>query len=113
MDTAYSLVILIIVLPLAGFLLNGLVGLSSPAYKRMKGFIGTVSNLAVFIPFALSLYLFFNLSSGADPIFVHLFNWIDVGSFAVDISYQIDQLSALMMLVVGWALYVNLYVSIQ
>ncbi len=103
-------VVLIITLPLAGFLLNGIMGLSSRSFREKKGFIGLVSNLAVFIPFGLSLLLFFNMTSGSEPVFVHLFNWISVGSFGVDIAYQVDQLSILMtMVVTGVGAFIHMY----
>lgn len=110
MDSDTTLTSLIILLPLLGFLVNGLIGLSSKSYRDRKGLIGTISNLAVFIPFAFAVYFFMNMGQGSDPIFVELFTWIEVGSFSVDIAYQLDQLSVLMVLVVtGVGFLIHLY----
>jgi len=110
MDSSTVLVSLIIGLPLAGFLINGLFGLSSESYRKQKTWIGTLATVAVFLPFLLSLYLFFNFSSDATAVVVTLFTWIDVGSLQVDFAYRIDQLSLVMALVVtGVGAFIHLY----
>lgn len=110
MDSATTLTSLIILLPLLGFLINGLIGLGSKSFRRRKALIGTISNLAVFIPFAIAVYFFLNMGQESDPIFVELFTWIETGSFSVDIAYQLDQLSLLMILVVtGVGFLIHLY----
>src|SRR6056297_2729473 len=110
MDSATTLTTLIVLLPLLGFLINGLLGLSSKSFRQRKGLIGTISNLAVFIPFAFAVYFFLNMGQESAPIFVDLFTWIEVGSFSVDIAYQLDQLSILMTLVVtGVGFLIHLY----
>lgn len=110
MDSATTLVSLIVGLPLLGFIINGLVGLSSEEYHRKKSLIGTIANLSVFVPFVIAFYFFLNIGENSEPIFATLFTWIEAGSFSVDIAYQIDQLSILMTLVVtGVGFLIHLY----
>ncbi|GAA5521316.1 NADH-quinone oxidoreductase subunit L [Aliifodinibius salicampi] len=110
MDFATTLTSLIVILPLLGFLINGLIGLSSDSFREKKGLIGTIANAAVFLPFAIAVYFFFNMGQDSAPIFAELFTWIEVGSFSVDIAYQVDQLSLLMTLVVtGVGFLIHLY----
>ena len=92
------------------FLFNGILGLFSKSYREKKSLIGTISNLAVFIPFFLTLSLFIGFDPSGGPQFVKFFTWIDTGGLTVDIAYQIDQLSLLMSLVVtGVGALIHLY----
>lgn len=110
MESPTALVSLIIGLPLLGFLINGIVGLSSAAYRSKKTLIGVLANLSVFIPFLCALTLFLNFNADSTPAFAHLFTWIETGSFSVDIAYQVDQLSLIMTLVItGVGSLIHLY----
>jgi NADH-quinone oxidoreductase subunit L len=110
MDSATTLTSLIILLPLLGFLINGLIGLSSQSFRKRKALIGSISNLAVFVPFVIAVYFFLNMGQDSAPIIVELFTWIEAGSFSVDIAYQLDQLSLLMILIVtGVGFLIHLY----
>lgn len=100
MESPTALVSLIIGLPLLGFLVNGLIGLGSKSYRSQKTLISAIANLAVFIPFLISLYLFINFTSGSEALIATLFQWINVGTLSVDIAYRIDELSLIMALVV-------------
>ncbi len=109
MDSA-ALTSLIVGLPLLGFIVNGLIGLGSESFRDRKALIGTIANLAVFVPFLIAFYFFINMGQESEPIFVSLFTWIQAGSFSVDIAYQLDQLSLLMTLVVtGVGFLIHLY----
>ncbi|WP_069130802.1 NADH-quinone oxidoreductase subunit L [Rhodohalobacter halophilus] len=110
MESPTALVSLIVGLPLLGFLINGILGLSSDSYRSKKSVIGTLANFAVFIPFLITLYLFFNFNPETGALNAKLFTWIEAGSFSVDIAYQIDQLSLIMMMVVtGVGSLIHLY----
>jgi len=110
MESPTALVSLIVGLPLLGFLINGLAGLSSEGYREKKSFIGILANLAVFIPFLISLSFFIGHTSGSDALVVTLFNWITVGDLTVDIAYRLDELSLIMALVVtGVGSLIHLY----
>ncbi len=109
MESPTALVSLIIGLPLLGFLINGILGLSFNGYRKQKSIIGILSNAAVFIPFLITAYFFLNFS-GEGAIHAKLFTWFDVGGFSVDFAYQLDQLSLIMALVVtGVGSLIHLY----
>ena len=86
------LYVLIPLLPFLGFLLNGLLNKRLPA--AAAGLIGSATVLGSFI---ISLVLFFNFKY---QYTVELFDWITVGSLQIPFSYQIDQLSLVMLLLV-------------
>ena len=110
MNSATTLVSLIVGLPLVGFIINGLIGLSSEGYRTKKSLIGTIANLAVFVPFIIAFSIFLNMGEGSEPMFATLFTWIQAGSFSVDVAYQVDQLSIMMTLVVtGVGFLIHLY----
>ena len=110
MESPTALVSLIIGLPLLGFLLNGILGLSFDGYRKQKNIIGALANAAVFIPFLIIAYIFLNFSGDGGAIHAKLFTWFDVGSLSVDFAYQLDQLSLIMALVVtGVGALIHLY----
>ena len=84
-------------LPLAGFVVNLFVG---RRLGRAAGWLATVLMAgAAALAIAIGLDL---LALPADERLrvVHLFDWIHVGSFSVDVDLRVDQLSMLMVLVV-------------
>lgn len=95
------------ILPLLGFLLISLTG------KRLvKGFAALIGCLSVFIAFAFSLTLFIKLLNGAEAFNATLFRWISAGNFSASISFLVDPLSSLMLLVitgVGFLIHVYSY----
>ncbi|QDA59574.1 NADH-quinone oxidoreductase subunit L [Hymenobacter jejuensis] len=86
------LYVLIPLLPFLGFLLNGL--LNRRLSGTVAGFLGSATVLG---SFAISVFLFANFQY---QYTVTLFDWISVGSFQIPFSYQIDQLSLIMLLLV-------------
>lgn len=100
MESATFLVAITVGFPLVGFLVNGLLGLSFKGFRQKKNLIGTIANLAVFIPFVIACYFFLNFTGESEALTYKFFTWIEAGSFSADIAYQIDQLSIVMMLVV-------------
>ncbi len=98
---------LIILLPLLGFLHNGL--LNSKIPHRFAGAIGT---LAVFIPFLITVgaFLEFRPMERTNPHLITVFDWIVVGGFQSSFGYQIDQLSLYMTLIItGIGSLIHLY----
>jgi NADH-quinone oxidoreductase subunit L len=95
---------LIPVLPLAGFIINGL-----GRNTLSKGAIGFIGSLLVFISFALSVGAFFQVrSSGAFN--VQVFNWFSMGELKIPFAFLIDQLSSLMLLIItGVGFLIHLY----
>ena len=91
-----SLLILIPLLPLIGFLINGI------GFKTIpKGAVGIIGTLAVVASFVLSVMTFQAfLAAGSQPVIVPLFDWITVGSLNIPFSFQVDQLSLLMLMII-------------
>jgi NADH-quinone oxidoreductase subunit L len=93
-----QLVWLVPLLPLAGFLLNGL--LRQSLSKSLSGIIGSGVILASFI---LSLLIFFEVKSAgfnASQGIVTFFDFINAGSVKIPFSFQVDQLSSLFLLII-------------
>lgn len=96
---------LIPVLPLAGFIING-IGRKSLSEKAI-GFIGS---FLVLISFGLSVAAFLQVKSTGHAINVELFDWITVGNFHVPFAFVVDQLSSLMLLIItGVGFLIHLY----
>lgn len=87
---------LIPVLPLIGFVINGLGRNILP-----KPVIAMVGSGVILASFFISLSVFFTIKSGgAQAIHVPVFEWIQAGSFKVNFSYLVDPLSSLMLLII-------------
>lgn len=96
------LYVLIPLLPFLGFLINGLLN------RRLSGTVaGLIGSATVLGSFAISVFLFLNFQY---QYTVTLFDWISVGSLQIPFSYQIDQLSLIMLLLVtGVGFLIHLY----
>ena len=101
-----NLVWLVPLLPLLGFLINGLGRNFLP--KSIVGFIGSG---VIFSSFCLSIAIFIELNSSSNKTFIiPLFDWITAGSISIPFSFQIDPLSSLMLLVItGIGFLIHLY----
>ncbi|WP_295717570.1 NADH-quinone oxidoreductase subunit L [Mucilaginibacter sp.] len=96
---------LIPILPLAGFIINGL-GRNSLS----KGIIGFIGSLLVLVSFGLSLAVFFQIKSTGNPVNVAYFDWINAGPVHVPFAFLIDQLSSIMLLIItGVGFLIHLY----
>src|SRR5712692_11531725 len=89
------LLLLIVALPLAGWLINGLVGGRMP--RRLVGVIGSG---AVGASFVASLIVVRDPAVAGGGLTATLFTWIAAGDFTVSAGLMMDRLSALMALVV-------------
>jgi NADH-quinone oxidoreductase subunit L len=88
-----SLAVLIPLFPLIGFLINGL------GFRRVpKSLVGVIGSAAALASFACALSLFLNFSG--QPEVAHIFDWITIGDLNISMSFQIDQLSLLMLLII-------------
>ncbi|WP_294348623.1 NADH-quinone oxidoreductase subunit L [uncultured Sphingobacterium sp.] len=95
-----ELVWLIPLLPLIGFIVNGL-----GRNALSKGMIGAVGSAVVLISFVCSCILFSEVyqarqAGQAGIIEQHVFDWIAVGNLKIGLSFLIDPLSAIMLLIV-------------
>ncbi|GGC02814.1 NADH-quinone oxidoreductase subunit L [Dyadobacter sediminis] len=91
-----SLLILIPLLPLVGFLINGIGFPNIP--KSAVGIIGTLAVVASFVLSVMTFNAF--VASGSETLIVPLFDWITVGDLNIPFSFQIDQLSLLMLMII-------------
>jgi len=80
-------------LPLAGFLINGLL-----RNRLGKGMVGLIGSGTVLGSFVLSLLVFFQLKD--QPEVVKLFDFIKVGSLDIPFAFQFDALSSLFLLII-------------
>ena len=90
---------LTIALPLAGFLANGALALRRPGAKNAVSLVGVGT---VALAFLVGVVLFIELLAHPPhaPIIVNLWRWMPVGPLQVDMALQVDQLSAVMLLIV-------------
>lgn len=100
-----NLIFAIVLLPLAGFLINGLFGKMLP-----KNVVGGIATLVVFAAFCIATYLFFNFDKTSQPVIVRAFEWFRVNGIQVNFAFQIDQLSLMMiMIITGIGSLIHLY----
>lgn len=100
-----NLIFAIVLLPLAGFLINGLFGKFLP-----KNIVGGIATLVVFTAFCIATYLFLNFDKSSQPIIVRAFEWFRVNGIQVNFGFQIDQLSLMMvMIITGIGSLIHLY----
>lgn len=94
-----ELIYLTVVLPLLGFLFNGIFG-SKIKNEKVIGIIGSAT---VGLSFLIALGAFFEtlaLPVDQRQKIVNLFSWLTVGNLNVSFAYQVDQLSLVMALIV-------------
>jgi NADH-quinone oxidoreductase subunit L len=100
--TSSELLRWIVVLPLIGAAINGIVG--APIQQRLgKRAISWIACIPVVVAFLLSVQVFLTLR--AMPVehrvlLDHLWTWLDVGGLRADVAFLADPLSTVMILVV-------------
>ena len=99
MPDSVALVWLAVLLPFLGFLANGWLSFFRPDAKRAVSVIG-VGVLAGAFLVALGVVRGFAGSGHAEPYIVHLWSWMLVGELQIDLAFQVDQLSSVMLMVV-------------
>lgn len=92
-----ELIIVLLAAPLVGFLINGLFGKWLKGNEKLSGWIGAI---AVFVSFVCSIIAFTSLNGGAAPLDETLYEWITGESFAFNIGFRVDALTAVMLLVI-------------
>ncbi|GIV32530.1 MAG: hypothetical protein KatS3mg031_0065 [Chitinophagales bacterium] len=91
-----NLIWLVPLLPLIGFLINGL--LRNKLSKTVAGVIGSATVLGSFL---VSASIFSeHLHHPHNSVIVPLIDWITVGDFSAPFAFQVDSLSIMMMLIV-------------
>lgn len=100
-----NLIYAIVLLPLLGFLINGLFGKNLP-----KIVVGSIATLAVFASFCIAVSIFLKFDAESQPVIVRAFEWFRVNGIQVNFSFQIDQLSLMMvMIITGIGSLIHLY----
>ncbi|MBS1910372.1 MAG: NADH-quinone oxidoreductase subunit L [Bacteroidetes bacterium] len=99
----------VLLLPLAGFVINGLLGRKIGSEKT----IATIGTAAVGIAFLMAVAMFVEML-GLPPherrVMVDLAPWITAGDFSIGFSYQVDQLSMVFLLIItGVGSLIHLY----
>lgn len=87
---------LLIVFPLLGFLTVGL--FSKQIAPKVAG-IG--ASTVIFVNFILAILLFLDVQASNQPINTLLFDWIKFGDVSIPFALTVDQLSALMILIIN------------
>jgi NADH-quinone oxidoreductase subunit L len=91
-----DLLTLIVLLPLAGFFLNGLLG-----NRLGKGFVSVVGCGLPILAFLATVRAFMQLAGGdGSALLETAYTWAVVGDFRFEIAFYFDRLSALMTLIV-------------
>lgn len=99
------LVLLLIICPFAGFLINLLAG-----KKIGKTLPGVIATSTVTVSFVISLIYFIQILSTGTPVRVSLFDWVTFSNFSVSIDIVLDRLSLLWLLfVTGIGALIHLY----
>src|SRR5919106_1991954 len=90
---------LAVALPLAGFLVNGALSLRRAPATLAVSLVGSGVLLGAFV---VSAGVFLELLARPlhEPAIVSLWSWMPAGPLKVDLAFQVDQLSAVMLLVV-------------
>jgi len=100
-----SLVYWVPLLPLIGFLVNGLG--RNYISKSLTGIIGSG---VIFVSFVLSVLIFNETRAESSPLIVHLFDFIKTADIHIPFAFQVDRLSALFLLVItGVGFLIHLY----
>jgi NADH-quinone oxidoreductase subunit L len=96
--THQTLMAILILAPLVGFLINGL------RYRKHSANVaGTIATVAAAVSFASAIWFFLDLvalPAEERKITIQFFNWISVEKLHVAAAFTIDQISSIMILVV-------------
>ena len=93
--------LVIVLLPLIGFLINGTLSTGFGGNRVSKGFVTTVACMFPLLALLLTIRIFFSLQAqNYDSIIEHAYQWAVIGSNTLSIDFYFDRLSAIMALVV-------------
>jgi NADH-quinone oxidoreductase subunit L len=91
---------LIPAIPLVGFLLNGLFG--SKARKPMVAAVAITCSLAAAVFGTVAVFQYQRYVPNGERFVDATYNWISSGNVSVDLAFQLDPLSIVMLMVVTW-----------
>ncbi|UCD24833.1 MAG: NADH-quinone oxidoreductase subunit L, partial [Gemmatimonadota bacterium] len=99
MPASVGWVWLVVVLPFLGFLANGVISFVRPQAKSAVSFIG-VGVLVASFAVAVGVVLGLNQGLAGAPYVFTYWSWMPVGNLEIAAALQVDQLSAVMLMVV-------------
>jgi len=94
-----SMIWVVPALPLLGFLVNGTLALARPGAKRAVSIVGVGTLVLAFAAAALAV-VEFGAQHATAPLVFSYWDWIPAGELQVPFALQLDQLSAVMILIV-------------
>jgi NADH-quinone oxidoreductase subunit L len=94
-----QLIWLTVALPLVGFLVNGVLALWRPGAKGVVSLVGPAVVIGAF-GVVVAAFLEALRSPLEAAVIVPLWSWLPVGALQIDLAFQVDQLSLVMLLVV-------------
>ena len=94
-----SMVWVVPALPLFGFVLNGTLALTRPGAKRAVSIVGVGTLMLAFAAAALAV-IEFGAQHAAAPLVFRYWDWLPSAELQVPFALQLDQLSAVMILIV-------------
>ena len=96
MGNTFDLIYLIPLLPLIGFLINGLA-----RNVLSKSLVSIIGSGVIFLSFLLSVVVFMSIrGENFIPQVISYFDFINVGKIHVSFAFQVDQLSSLFLLII-------------
>jgi NADH-quinone oxidoreductase subunit L len=96
---AGSLLWLVLLLPLAGFLANAVIAFARPASTALVSVVGPGVVLAAFAV-AVACFRQLHAPGAPDALTLDLWRWIEAGDLKIDITFRLDHLAAILVLVV-------------
>jgi NADH-quinone oxidoreductase subunit L len=95
-----SLLGLIVLLPLLGFLFNGVLATRLGGRRLSEPVVNLVACALPLASFVLTLVCFAQLLSGATPLIEATYTWAEIGGRRLEVGFYFDRLAAVMTLVV-------------
>ncbi len=104
------LIAVLLLSPLVGFLINGLLAKQNNKSAVRAGIIGTLASGISFLCAAILFSTLLGLNGEERHLHVFYFNWLEVGKFKADMAFLVDPISAVMiMIITGVGSLIHLY----
>jgi len=107
-----NLIVFVILFPLIGVLINGFLG-SLIQKKFGEKIVGIIGSSTIGLSFIAAILIFVNMLGQPADQRQHvydIYNWISAGGLSVGVSYLVDQLSIVMLLIVtGVSFFIHVY----
>ena len=91
---------LIVLLPLAGFVANGVLGTAFGGRRLTPAIVSVIGCALPIAAFAVAVRAFLQLQSGGAELVETMFTWTPIGDVAFDVGLRFDRLAAVMVLIV-------------